>query len=84
MPGGIEGELTDANVIFSGVGIHNVRVGCSSGWGVGWEGGSVLIHKVRNVLFHGKVTFFDFKRKGFMHFFYLFKWVRQNTFYFIY
>lgn len=69
MPGGIEGELTDANVNFSGMGIHNVRVGCSSGRGVSWEGGLVLNYKVRKVLFHGKVTFFEFKLEGFMHFF---------------
>lgn len=31
MPGDIEGELIDANVIFYGVGIHNVCMGCSSG-----------------------------------------------------
>lgn len=68
MPGGIEGELTDANVNFSGMGIHNVLMGCSSGWG-GWEGGFALIYKVRNVLFHGKVKFFEFKLEGFMHFF---------------
>lgn len=68
MPGGIEGELTDANVNFSGVGIHNVRVGCSSGRGVGWEGGFVLIHSVRNVQLHGKVTFFNLE--GLMHSFY--------------
>lgn len=30
------GELTDANVIFFGVGIHNVRMGMGcSGWG--WD-----------------------------------------------
>ena len=36
---------------------------------MGWEGCFVLIFKVRNVLFHGKVTFFEFRLEGFMHFF---------------
>jgi len=77
MPGGIEGELTDANVIFFGVGIHNVRMGMGcSGMG---GGVSALIHKVRNVQFHGKVT--CFKLEGLIQF--LFNVFRQNTFYLI-
>lgn len=71
MLGGIDGELNDANIIFSGVSIHNVLMGCNFLGEGGTVGLFVPFYKVCNVQVYGKVTYFEFELAGLMCRFYL-------------
>lgn len=57
MPRGIEGELTDAKVIFKGKSIHNGYMGYNNRGEGGWSRDFVLFFKVHFFRVHWNVIF---------------------------